>query len=174
MTRPKIDFTKLSLRDALDLAVLIEEEAKDRYEELAAQMEIHHTPEAASFFRLMVGNETKHGEQLAARRAALFRDEPRTVTRAMLWDVEAPEYDEVRASMTQRQALGVALRAEEKAQAFFIAALPYVRDADVKALFEELRDEEAQHRRMVETELAKLPPDPPVDPADFEDEPVAQ
>jgi len=174
MTTASIDFTNLCLRDALDLAVLIEEEAKDRYEEIAAQMEIHHTPEAAAFFRLMVGNEAKHGEQLAARRAALFRDEPRTVTRAMLWDVEAPDYDEVRASMTQRQALEVALRAEEKAHAFFLAALPHVHDADVKTLFEELRDEEVQHRRLVEAELAKLPPEPPGDASDYEDEPVAQ
>ena len=42
-----IDFAALSLKDALDLAVLIEEEAKERYEDLAEQMELHHTPEAA-------------------------------------------------------------------------------------------------------------------------------
>ena len=174
MSMDKIDFSKLSLRDALDLAVLIEEEAKERYEELAAQMEVHHTPEAASFFRVMVGNEAKHGEQLAARRATLFGDTPRAVTRAMLWDVEAPEYDEVRASMTRRQALAVALRGEQKAHAYFVSALPHVRDASVKSLFEELRDEEVEHQRMLEAELAQLPPDPPVDPSDFEDEPVAQ
>lgn len=174
MSTNTIDFTTLCLRDALDLAVLIEEEAKDRYEEFAAQLEAHHTPEGASFFRFMADNETKHGEQLAARRAELFGDAPRTVTRAMLWDVEAPEYDEVRAFMTQRQALEVALRAEEKAHAFFVAALPHVPNPDVKELFEELRNEEVEHRRLVETELQRLPPDSPVDPSDFEDEPVAQ
>ena len=40
-----IDFNTLSLQDALDLAILIEEEAKDRYEELAAElMELDKTP----------------------------------------------------------------------------------------------------------------------------------
>jgi rubrerythrin len=174
MSIEKIDFTTLRLCDALDLAILIEEEAKERYEEFAAQMELHHTPEAGSFFRLMARNEARHGEQLAASRTALFWAEPRTVTRAMLWDVEAPDYDEVRAFMTRRQALEVALRAEAKAHAYFVAALPHVRNAEAKKLFEELRDEEVDQQRLLEAELAKLPPDPPVNPADFEDEPVAQ
>jgi len=33
-----IDFASLSLKDALDLAVLVEEEARERYEEFADQM----------------------------------------------------------------------------------------------------------------------------------------
>lgn len=86
-----VDFGKLALRDALDLAILIEEEAKERYEEFTAQMEVHHTPEAASFFRFMAGNEAKHEADLQARRAKLFADAPRSVTRAMLFDVEAPD-----------------------------------------------------------------------------------
>jgi erythrin-vacuolar iron transport family protein len=174
MSVERIDWRTLCLRDALDLGILIEEEAKDRYEELASQMELHHTSEAAAFFRVMVSNEAKHGEQLAMRRAALFADEPSTVSRAMLWDVEAPDYDEVRAFMTRRQALEVALRAEEKAHAFFVAALPNVQDPEAKALFEELRDEEVEHQRLVQAQLAQLPPDPSADLDDVEDEPVAQ
>jgi len=91
-----IDFSKLSLRDALDLAILIEDEAQERYDEFASQMDIHHTPEAAKFFRFMSQNEAKHGSQLSERRKKMFKDEPPTVTRAMLWDVEAPDYDKTR------------------------------------------------------------------------------
>jgi rubrerythrin len=174
MSLSGVDFSRLSLRDALDLAVLIEEEARERYEEFAHQMEIHHTPEAAEFFRLMAGNEAKHGAALAERRAALFGDAPRTVSRAMLWDVEAPDYDQARALMTARQAMQAALRSEEKAHAFFVAALPQVHDADVRALFGELRDEEVLHRTLVTNELAKIPHDPAVDAGAFEDEPTAQ
>ncbi len=174
MSVTNIDFSTLSLRDALDLAILIEEEAEERYQELASQMEIHHRPEVAAFFRAMVANEAKHKQELATRRAALFPHAPRSVTRAMLWDVEAPEYDEVRANMTQRQALEVALRAEQKAHAFFVGALPEVHDAEVRALFDHLRDEEVEHERMVKAELARLPEELEVDPSDFEDEPVAQ
>ena len=57
----RIDFASLSLMDALDLAILIEDEAKERYEDFAAQMEQHRTPEAAKFFRLMAVNEATHG-----------------------------------------------------------------------------------------------------------------
>ena len=46
-----LDLATLSLLDALDLAILIEDEARERYEEFAAQMDQHRTPEAARFFR---------------------------------------------------------------------------------------------------------------------------
>ena len=36
-----IDFQTLSLMDALDLAILIEDEAQERYEDFAAQMDQH-------------------------------------------------------------------------------------------------------------------------------------
>jgi len=169
-----IDFATLSLKDALDLAVLIEEEAKERYEEFADQMELHRTKEAAHFFRFMAGNEEKHRAELAARRTERFGDEPSAVTRAMIFDVEAPDYDEARAFMTERAALRSALRSEVKAHAFFVAAIPQLKDADVRTLFEELRDEEVEHQRMVKDEIRKAPKDPSLSGDDFGDEPVAQ
>jgi rubrerythrin len=168
-----IDFEKLALKDALDLAILIEEEAKERYEEFTAQMEAHHTPEAASFFRFMMGNEAKHEAELQARRAKLFGDAPRTVSRAMLFDVEAPDYDEARAFMSPQSALKAAFRCEVKAHDFFVAALPRIQDTGVKALFEELRDEEIVHQGLVQQQIAKLPPETDVRPDDWVDEPVA-
>ncbi len=167
-----IDFATLSLQNALDLAVLIEEEARERYEELADQMEIHHTPEAAHFFRVMADNEEKHRSALAARRRERFGDAPSTVTRAMLFDVEAPDYDEARAFMTVRAALQTALRSEAKAHAFFAAALPRLQDAEVRTLFDELRNEEIAHQDMVRRQLAAAPPDPGLSADDFADEPI--
>lgn len=174
MTTTKgIDFASLTLKDALDLAVLIEEEACERYGEFADQMDAHHTPDAARFFRMMVQNEEKHRSELAERRAEHFGDEPSSVTRAMIFDVEAPDYDEVRAFMTLRAALRSALRSEEKAYAFFVAALPQIGNAEVKELFGELRDEELLHQELVKRELEKAPADPDVPDDDFGDEPVA-
>ena len=173
MSTPGIDFTNLTLRDALDLAILIEEEAEERYVEFANQMELHHTPDAAQFFRYMAENEAKHGSQLTARRRDLFAYSPRVVSRAMLFDVEAPEYDEARAFMTPRAAMQSALRAEKKAYTFFVEALPRIRDTQVRQLFEELRDEEVEHQGLVQRELAKLPPDDAIAPDAFEDEPEA-
>jgi rubrerythrin len=172
MTTRGIDFARLLLKDALDLAVLVEEEAQERYEEFTHQMVAHHTPEAAAFFQFMSENEAKHGEQLRQRRQKLFGDAPRTVARAMLFDIEAPDYDEVRASMTPRQALETALRAEQKAHAFFVGALPSIQDPAVRSLFEELRDEELEHQDLVRAQLARLPPAAEVDGSAFEDEPV--
>ena len=169
-----IDFQNLSLKDALDLAILIEEEAQERYEDFAAQMDQHRTPAAARFFRLMAYNESKHGEELAARRSELFGEEARAVTREMIYDVEAPDFDEVRAFMTPRQAMETALASEVKAHAFFLAVIPALKDPSVKALFEELRDEEVYHRELVSGELAKLPPDSGLAEGDFVDEPAAQ
>ena len=174
MTTRGIDFKALSLKDALDLAVLVEQEAKERYEEFAAQMDQHRTPDAARFFRYMALNEAKHGEALAARRAKLFGTAPSAVTRAMIFDVEAPDYDEARAFMSPRQAMQAALASEVKAHAFFVEALPALQDADVKALFEELREEEVEHQDLVKAELAKLPPDSGLSDEDFVDGPTAQ
>ncbi len=54
-----IDFSSISLRDTLDPATAIEEEAQERYEEFAEQLEAHHSPEVAKFFRFMSENEIR-------------------------------------------------------------------------------------------------------------------
>lgn len=169
-----IDFSRLSLQDALDLGILIEEEAAERYEELAEQMESHHTPGAAEFFRIMIRNEKKHGEDLAKRRSEMFGEAEVNVDRSMLWEVEAPAYDRVEMFMTAKQALLVALDAERKAHRFFVDAIEHLSNAEVRALFEELRDEEIVHQDLVKGELAKLPESAGVDDSLYADEPVAQ
>ena len=168
-----IDFASLSLMDALDLAILIEDEAQERYQDFAAQMEQHRTPEAAKFFTYMVENEAKHGRELLARRTQLFGDTPRAVTAAMIYDVEAPDFDEARAFMSAHQAMEAALASEVKAHAFFESALPSIKNADVRALFEELKVEEIEHQELVQLELAKLGKASGDDSA-YEDEPAAQ
>lgn len=167
-----IDFASLSLQDALDLAILVEEEAQERYLEFVDQMEQHHTPEAAKFFATMARNEQKHGEELRARRKALFGDAPRRVARSMLWEVEAPDYDQPRAFMTARQAMQVALASETKAHEFFVHALPHVVDPEVRKLFQELRDEEILHQALVREAMRGLPPGEEPDAEDYADEPV--
>jgi rubrerythrin len=169
-----IDFASLSLQDALDLAILVEEEAQERYLEFVDQMEQHHTPEAATFFATMARSEQKHGEELRTRRRGLFGDAPRRVKRSMLWEVEAPEYDQPRAFMSARQAMDVALASEVKAHEFFVRAIPHLADPEVKRLFQELRDEEVLHQSLVRGAMRSLPEGPETDPSDYEDEPVAQ
>lgn len=172
---PKIDFATLSLQDALDLAILIEDEAKERYEEFADNLTVHHTPDAAQFFTTMAGNEAKHGADLLERRRALFQDAPARVSRDMLWDVEAPGYDQPRMFMTVREAMEVALESEVKAYSFFDAALEFVENPEVRRLFEELRGEEVEHQDMVKAIMTRLPDDDSAASAGFDaDEPVGQ
>ncbi len=173
-SKQTLDFTTLDLRDALDLAILIEEEARDRYEELADQMENQHTGDAAKFFRQMIRNEARHGEELIARRRELVGNAPRRVDRSLLWEVEAPGYETVRAFMTLREALNVALEAEVKAHDFFDEALKHPMADPVRNLFTELKDEEVVHRDLVRQQLARLSADPEMTAEDIADEPVAQ
>jgi erythrin-vacuolar iron transport family protein len=169
-----IDFTRLSLREALDLAVAIEEEARDRYQEFADQLTVHHTADAAGFFARMARVEEIHRSQLAARREALFPGLPTSGMRARIFDVEAPEYDQARAFMSVRAALETALSAEEKAHGFFVRALPQLQDDGVRALFAELRDEEVEHQKLVKAEIARLSSEPSGSAEAYSDDSVAQ
>ena len=164
----------LSIKDALDLAILVEEEAEERYRELAENLEFHNTKDAARFFRFMMTCEAKHGEELSAKRKELFDDQPLSVDRSLLWDVEAPGYETAKSFMTLQEALDVALAAETKAFEFFDGALPEVEDPEVRELFTELRQEEVEHMQMVREQMKKIPEGDGHDPTDFADEPVAQ
>ena len=162
----KIDFSKLTLKDALDLAILIEEEAKDRYESFAKLVGGRYKGDADEVFKTMAGYEAKHGAELASRRAKLFGDQPRTVTRDLIEDVEAPDTGQPRVFMSPRQAFEVALRSEDKAYDYFDAALKHVKDADVRKLFEELRAEVVQHQQYIRKAMAGLPEGPDVEEAE--------
>jgi rubrerythrin len=154
----RLDFATLTLMDALDLAVLIEVEAHDRYRKFAALLGHRFAGDAASVFTSMAENEAKHGRDLQERRKAMFGDAPTRVRLDDLFDVEAPEEGAPRSHMSARQAFEVALSSEQKAFDFYDAALPHVTDPEIRTLFTELRDEETEHVRMVREAIANLPP----------------
>jgi rubrerythrin len=159
----RLDFSRLTLMDALDLAALIELEAHKRYTQFAERLGSRDLDDAGAVFESMAINESKHGEQLAERRLALFGDKPPKVRLDDIFDVEAPDVGAPRSNMSPLRAYHVALSSEEKAFAFYDQALPYVIQPDVKALFEELRDEEAEHVAMLKAIIAKLPPSAAID-----------
>jgi erythrin-vacuolar iron transport family protein len=165
-----IDFRALSLQDALDLAIAMETEAQERYEEFTRLVGGRYPGDAADMFRTMAGYEAKHGAELSERRRALFGDAPARIGPEQLDDAEAPDRGKPRVFMSARQAMEVALASEHKARDFFDEALRSIADPQVKALFEELREEEARHADMVRERLEKLPPGPDVDD-DEADEP---
>jgi rubrerythrin len=148
----RLDFSKLTLRGALDLAITIEEEAQLRYQEFAARVD---DAAAAAFFREMVVNESKHRRQLEARRHVLFRHETPRLETSLLEDVEAPDPAEVPAGISAREAMEVAYRAEVRAWEFYDGALAHIEDPDVKAFFAELREEEMEHQALLKERLAR-------------------
>ena len=152
-----LDLAKLSLMDALDLAKLIELEACHRYQMFASQIGRSGGYDAGAFFASMAENEAKHGQELEARRKTLFGDAPARLTLDDLYDVEAPDMGAPRRGMSTMQAFEVGLAAEKKAYDFYDMALPGITDADVRTLFTELRDEEAEHVEMLREAMAKLP-----------------
>jgi rubrerythrin len=162
----QLDVSRLNLQDALDMAVLIEKEAEERYLWFVDLLGENYSGDAADFFTTMAGYERRHGEELAARRRSLFGDAPARITADMIEDVEAPDSGKPRAHMSPRHAMEVAMESEIKAYEFFDKALPSVKDDSVRKLFVELRDEETEHQNLLKVQMAKYPDtlEPDVDP----------
>ena len=153
----RLDLSALSLMDALDLAKLIEMEACHRYQMFAKQLGRTGGYDAGAFFATMAENEAKHGQELEARREALFGSTPARLTLDDLYDVEAPEMGAPHHGMSTMQAFEVALAAEKKAYDFYDDALPGIKDAEIRELFTELRDEETEHVKMLQDAMTRLP-----------------
>jgi len=170
MDNAGIDFTRLSVMDALDLAVLIEQEAEERYVTFAEMIGSRYEGDAAAFFQTMSGYEAKHCKKLQERRTKLFANTPVRVNKEIVEDVEAPDYGTPRPFMSTRHALEVALNSERKAEAFYVSALAVITDPQLQELFIELRDQEIEHQEMVQQQIAKTPGDmdPDVAPEDVD------
>ena len=172
MTTQEIDLSRVTLRDAYDLAILIEEEAAERYEELASQLELHHTPEAAAFFHTMAEDKAAHVDTLREQRFGLFPHTPCRVCASQVLGVKAPDYDDVRAFMTLRQAMETAVHADKRADTFWCSAAERTMDAEARELFRELHAEETREEERVKTCLCALPPEPALRADDVADEPT--
>lgn len=160
---PKINFSQLSLRDALDIAILVEIEAYERYTLFTNQLGHRYPEDAASVFRMMAVNEKKHADELSQQRKSLFGDTPVMINKDSFFDVEAPEIGSPQWNMSPFKAFQLVLSSEEKAFDFYDEVLSYVDDTEVKTLFTELRDEEAEHVRMIKDFIEKLPPEAYID-----------
>ena len=155
-----LDFSSLDLRDALDLAILVEDEAQERYQTFSRLVGGRYPGGADDVFAQMAGFEAKHGDELRARRRDLFKAAPVRVTLDQLDDAEAPDRSAPRVFMSARDAVEVALASEEKAWAFYDGALSRITDPSVRILFESLRDEEALHQGLLRRRLAGMPRGP--------------
>ncbi len=155
----KLKLSELTLKDALDLAILVEEEAKERYLEFERQIGTANEHDAGSFFLKMADNEMKHAEELRLKREKLFGKTETRInleTLYMFQEIEAPEFDKAQSFMSVKDALTVARDCEVKAFEFFNKAEKLVSDKEVKDLFTHLKEEEVMHKKMVEEILSKV------------------
>lgn len=146
----QLDISTLNLQDVLDMAVLIEKEAEDRYLLFADQIGRRYPGDAANFFTMMAGNEQRHGVEISERRRLLFGDAPSRVTTNMIGnDIEAPNPGKAIRYMSPRHALEVAMESEIKAYEFYNSILQVIQDATVQELIKSLRDEELEHQKLL-------------------------
>lgn len=152
----QLDISTLNLQDALDMAVLIEKEAEDRYLLFADQIGRRYPGDAANFFTMMARNEQRHGVEISERRRLLFGDAPSRVTTNMIGnDIEAPDPGKAIRYMSPRHALEVAMESEIKAYEFYNSILPVIQDATVRELIKSLRDEELEHQKLLNEQKAR-------------------
>ena len=147
----------LDARAALDLAIMIEEDAALRYEALSAVAGLD-VGGAGAVFRELAANERRHCAELEARRDALRAGGAPRIEVSVLDApaAEQPEADDGEVPRTARDALVIALAAERRAEAFYRDALPRMADAGARALFHDLAREEAEHVAFLEARLAAL------------------
>ena len=149
-----IDFAKMSLMDALDLAILIEAEAYKRYHSFANQLG---GSEPGYFFLKMAENEEKHGKDIFQKRVTLFGKVPRKVDFIDFFDIEAPEEGAIRSTMSVLQAFELGMASEKKAYDFYDQALEHITHSEIRDLFIELRDEETEHFNSLKKMKENLP-----------------
>lgn len=147
-------------------ALLLEHEAAERYREFSMNMAERGNDAVAALFRQLAEFDAEHAFHLAKRTGGMKL--PRLAAAEHAWlDKEAPVPEAhafVYRMLTPRMALEIALRAEERALAFFERVLAESSDAGIRAVARELlRDEEA-HVAWVTEALARVPQ--PYQPSD--------
>ncbi len=147
------------IEQLLAYALAIEQEAAERYAELADQMAVHNNAEVAALFRKLADIEAKHVANVETL------SEGRKLPTLTLWDepwhgAESPEAtarDEVHYLMTPHHALSLALAGERRATAFFARMAEEAGFAELRHLAQQLHDDEQEHVRLIEEWLARYP-----------------
>lgn len=150
------DFSMLKPMDILDLAIYVEEEAKEHYEQLAAWVHDPSDEKVLSFLKRMAGLEELHRSQLAELREKKFGSTPPNYTSNIAWEVEMPDYEKMGDTLSLPQALEMAVESEDRACHYYTEAKDYFSDEESLDLLEKLRMSELDHKRMLEEEIARL------------------
>jgi rubrerythrin len=158
--------------DLLVRALEMEIEAAERYEEFAAQMELHSNLEVAALFRKLAGIERIHANTLAghlAKRGIAPVGAP-ALGAVKQEGLETATGGTLHYLMTPYHALELALENETRAFAFFSRLTEPSVAGEIRALAQDFAREEEEHVTLIREWLARTPK-PPDDWAYDPDEP---
>lgn len=140
-------------------AMVMEHEAVARYREFAAQMAEHGNDEVAELFGKLAEFEAEHAFHLAKRTTGMTL--PKLAAGEYSWldqDAPLPEaHAFVMRMLTPRLALEIALRAEERAKAFFDKVIDESGDAGIREVALDMAHDEQAHIAWVNEALARVP-----------------
>jgi rubrerythrin len=151
-----------SASEFMAYAYAMEAEAAERYAEFADSMEVHNNREVAELFRKLSRIEQIHADQILEQ---MGWDRAPVTSADVRWQGgEGPETadpTELHYLMQPYHALQIALHNEKRARDFFANLAKVSKDAGVRAGALEMKEEEAEHVRLIEEWLKRTPkPDP--------------
>lgn len=148
-----------SVEELLAYSLAMETEAVERFNDLAEQMEIHHNYEVADLFRKLAKIEGLHVDNV--RRAAAGKELPQLLAWEYEWqDGESPEggaMEEAHYMMQPWHAIGLAMRGEMRAAAFFRHVAETATDEALRKLALELTAEEEEHVALLQKWQERFP-----------------
>jgi 2-oxoglutarate ferredoxin oxidoreductase subunit beta len=128
-------------------ALALENEAAQRYEELADSMATHNNKEVADLFKKFAEFSRKHGAEVKSKAGDI--KVPHLAPWEFRWPGnEPPESSDIDAThylMTPFHALQVAMRNETRGQDFYAQVAATTRNEEVRALAAEFASEEGEH-----------------------------
>ena len=146
-------------------AVVLEDEAAERYDELADVMDTHNNDEVAELFRKMAGYSRLHRAEATEHAGRHAGGLPPLKAWEFHWPGrESPESAAMELShylMTPHHALKLALAAEIQARDFYAGVAEATDDPAIAALAREFAEEEGEHAEALEAWIARYPePEP--------------
>jgi rubrerythrin len=145
-------------------AMVLEDEAAARYNELADAMEVHHNREVEVLFRQMAELSRLHLNEATEHASLHAGGRPQMKPWEYDWPgQESPESGRLESShylMTPQQVLDLALEAELSAHDFYDSVARQASDESIRVLAAEFAAEEAEHVEVLRRWLA-LYPEPP-------------
>jgi len=155
--------TARNMNELMAYAYALEIEAAERYAEFADAMEAHNNRAVEELFRKLARIEHKHAEQILEEMG--WTAPPKSPIGGYQWQgLEGPEtadFATLHYLMQPYHALEIALLNEKRAFEFFSGLVRRATTDKVKRAAKEMAAEEAEHVRLIEDWMKKVPrPEP--------------